>query len=354
MSEPSDTSDRRQFLQQAAAFAAGVTLAGGAVSSGAAEPTTMEFSNVGPDQIPRKPLGKTGLQVSCIGLGGYTLGDAPSEDEATRIVHEAIDAGVNFFDNAWEYHQGKSEIWLGHALEGKRDKVVLMTKVCTHGRDKKMAMQQLEESLVRLRTDHLDVWQIHECVYFNDPDWHFAPGGVVEALDDAKKQGKVRFVGFTGHKDPRIHLKMLSHDYPFDTVQMPLNPFDATYRSFEKHVLPEVNRRGMAALGMKSLCGGGPGFLQSGLRVDEALGYAMSLPVAVTISGVDTLDVLHQNLAIARGFKPWDEPRMQALRDQCAGFASDGHLELYKSTKKFDGEIGREMHGFPPPEKLPL
>lgn len=363
MPEQGNSSDRRRFLQQAAAFAAGVTLAGAKSSRAegpttatapATEPAKIEFSNVGPDQIPRKPLGKTGLQVSCIGLGGYSLGDAPSEDETIRIVHEAIDAGVNFFDNAWEYHQGRSEAWLGHALEGKRDKVILMSKVCTHGRDKKVAMQQLEESLVRLRTDHLDVWQIHECVYFNDPDWHFAPGGVVEALDEAKKQGKVRFVGFTGHKDPRIHLKMLSHDFPFDTVQMPLNPFDATFRSFEKHVLPEVNRRGMAALGMKSLCGGGPGFLQSGVRVDEALGYAMSLPVAVTISGVDSLDVLHQNLAIARGFKPWDEPRMQALRDRCASFAADGHLELYKSTKKFDGEIGREMHGFPRPQKLPL
>lgn len=319
-----------------------------------AQPANIESTHRGPDEIPRKPLGKTGLQVSAIGLGGYSLGDAPTQEEAARIVHEAIEAGVNFFDNAWEYHKGKSEAWMGHALQGRRDKVVLMTKVCTHGRDKKVAMQQLEESLVRLRTDHLDVWQIHECVYYNDPDWHFSPGNVVEALDEAKKQGKVRFVGFTGHKDPQIHLKMLSHDYPFDTVQMPLNCFDATYRSFEKQVLPVVNQRGMAALGMKSLCGGGPGIIQAPVRPEEALHYAMSLPVATTISGIDSLDVLHQNLGVARGFKPMSEDQMEALRQRCAPAAADGHLELYKSTKKFDGEIGRTMHGFPTQDKLPL
>jgi aryl-alcohol dehydrogenase-like predicted oxidoreductase len=342
--------DRREFLQQAAALAAGAAL----VQDASGQSGSIPMKSKDSDQIPRKPLGRTGLEVSAIGLGGYSLGDAPSQDEATRIVQEAIDAGINFFDNAWEYHQGKSEAWLGHALQGSRDKVVLMTKVCTHGRDKKMAMQQLEESLLRLRTDHLDVWQIHECVYFNDPDWHFAPGGVVEALDQAKKQGKVRFVGFTGHKDPRIHLKMLSHDYPFDTVQMPLNCFDASYRSFEKQVLPVVNQRGIAPLGMKSFCGGGPGFIQAPVTPTEALSYAMSLPVATTISGIDSLLVLHQNLDIARGFKPLSDAQMQALRDRCAPAAADGHLELYKSTKKFDGEIGREMHGFPKPEMLPL
>jgi aryl-alcohol dehydrogenase-like predicted oxidoreductase len=331
-------------------LAAGVTLA---QTSSPAEQIKMDPSN-SQDAIPRRPLGRTGLQVSAIGLGGYTLGDAPTLQEAIQIVHEAVDAGINFFDNAWEYHDGKSETWLGQALAGRRDKVILMTKVCTHGRDKKTAMQQLEESLTRLRTDHLDLWQIHECVYFNDPDWHFAPGNVIEAFDAAKKQGKVRFVGFTGHKDPRIHLKMLSHDYPFDSVQMPLNVFDATYRSFEKQVLPEVNRRGIAALGMKSLCGGGPGIIDSPVGVEDCLRYAMSLPVATTISGIDSLNVLRQNLAIARGFKPLGEEQMQALRERAARDAADGHLELYKSTKKFDGNIGREMHGYPSSEKLPL
>ncbi|HWE01944.1 MAG TPA: aldo/keto reductase [Tepidisphaeraceae bacterium] len=340
--------NRRQFLQTTAA--AGLTFAN--AGAGAAE--SPQVSNVGPDRVPRKALGKTGVEVSAMGLGGYSLADSPTLEEATQIVHEAVEAGINFFDNAWEYHDGRSEEWMGQALKGLRDKVFLMTKVCTHGRDKNVAMQQLEQSLKRLNTDHLDLWQIHECVYWNDPEWHFRKGGVVEALDQAKKQGKVRFVGFTGHKHPDIHLAMLSHDYPFDTVQMPLNCFDASYRSFEKNVLPEVIRRGMGALGMKSLCGGGSGIINSPISVQDALRYAMSLPVSTTISGVDSLTVLRQNLAVARGFKPLDASQMQALRDKCAQAAGDGHLELYKSTKKFDGKPGREQHGFPLAEALPV
>jgi len=200
--------------------------------------------------IPKRTLGKTGLQVSIIGVGGYHLGSAKDLDEAKQIVDRAVDAGINFFDNCWEYHDGKSEEWMGQALKGKRDRVVLMTKVCTHGRDKNVAMRQLEESLDRLKTDHLDVWQIHEVIYENDPDLIFGPNGAAEALIQAKQQGKVRFVGFTGHKDPSIHLKMLSQNFPFDTVQMPLNCFDGTFRSFETQVLPELNRRGIAPLGM--------------------------------------------------------------------------------------------------------
>src|ERR1035438_7880690 len=204
-------------------------------------------------EIPKRPLGRTGLEVSALGIGGYHLGSANSDTEATQIVNEALDAGVNFFDNAWEYHSGLSEERLGRALKGKRDRAVVMTKVCTHGRDKNVAMRQLEESLTRLQTDHVDVWQLHEVIYENDPELIFAPNGAAEALLEAKQQGKVRFLGFTGHKDPSIHLKMLSHSFPFDTVQMPLNCLDATFRSFETNVLPEVNRRGIAALGMKSL-----------------------------------------------------------------------------------------------------
>jgi predicted aldo/keto reductase-like oxidoreductase len=349
---PMQNPARRQFLGQAAAtLAAGSLLSSAtlAVESGA---SAMPQSSSEP--IPKKALGRTGLQVSAIGMGGYSLGDAPTLDEAKHMVREAVDAGVNFFDNAWEYHEGRSEEWMGQCLEGLRDKVILMTKVCTHGRDKNVAMQQLEDSLRRLKTDHLDLWQIHECVYFNDPDWHFAKGGVVEALDEAKKAGKVRFVGFTGHKDPRIHLKMLSHNYPFDSVQMPLNPFDASYRSFQKNVLPEVNSRGMAALGMKSMCGGGQAVIDMPITPQEALRYAMSLPVATTISGIDSLDVLHQNLAVARGFKPYSPEQMLDLEKRCASDAGDGHLEMYKSTKKFDAAVGRKMHGYPPAEELPL
>jgi len=195
--------------------------------------------------------------VSALGLGGYHLGAANTDQVANEIVAKALDHGIDFFDNAWECHDGLSEERLGGALKGKRQSAFLMTKVCTHGRDKKVAMRMLEESLRRLQTDHLDLWQIHEVIYENDPDLIFAPGGAAEALLDAKKQGKVRFVGFTGHKDPEIHLKMLAHDFPFDAVQMPLNCFDATFRSFETHVLPEATRRGIAVLGMKSLGGSG-------------------------------------------------------------------------------------------------
>ncbi len=348
MSTQREGTDRREFLGRAG-------LSGAAALAGAvARADPVELSDTGPDRIPKKPFGKSGEKVSIIGIGGYTLGQAPSYEEAERIVHEAIAAGVTFFDNAWDYHDGKSEEWMGKALKGKRDKVFLMTKVCTHGRDKKVAMQQLEQSLKRLQTDHLDLWQIHECVYYNDPDRHFAKGGVVEALDEAKKAGKVRYVGFTGHKDPTIHLAMLSRGYAFDAVQMPLNCFDATYRSFEQRVLPEALKRGMAALGMKSMGGGGEPLLRGAVTPEEALRYAMSLPVAVTISGIDALSVLRQNLAVARGFKPLTEPEMKALRDRCAPLAADGHLELYKSSMKYDGDVGREQHGFPSHKELPL
>jgi uncharacterized protein len=232
--------DRRRFLQTGLA-ATGTVVAGSmGHSSVVAAAGPLAMTNTGPDHIPRKPLGRTGAQVSIIGLGGYHLGTMRALDEAVRLVQEAVDAGVTFFDNAWEYNDHRSEEWMGRGLQGRRDKVFLMTKVCTHGRDKQVAMQQLEESLQRLRTDYLDLWQIHEVIYENDPDLHFAKGGVIEALDEAKQQGKVRFVGFTRHKHPAMHLKMLAHDYPFDTVQMPLNCFDGTYRSFEQQVLPEL------------------------------------------------------------------------------------------------------------------
>jgi aryl-alcohol dehydrogenase-like predicted oxidoreductase len=328
---------RRSFVE---AFMLGATALGAQDQSGA--------------EIPKRPLGRTGLEVSALGIGGYHLGSVDSEAEASQIVNEALDAGVNFFDNAWEYHQGLSEERLGRALKGKRDSAVVMTKVCTHGRDKNVAMRQLEESLTRLQTDHLDVWQIHEVVYENDPDLIFAPNGAAEALLEAKRQGKVRFLGFTGHKDPSIHLKMLSYRFPFDTVQMPLNCLDATFRSFETNVLPEVNRRGIAALGMKSLGGSGELVREGAVVVTMGLRYAMSLPVAVTISGIDSLRVLHQNLEVARGFQALNSAEMQTIRDACRSDAADGHMELFKTTKKYDGDLGREMHGFPSSAELPV
>jgi aryl-alcohol dehydrogenase-like predicted oxidoreductase len=345
--------DRRDFLQTAGLVGAGLVLSE-ALASAEDGAGPVKLTHTGPDQIPRKPFGRTKEQLSCIGIGGYSLGSAPSLKEAVAIVHAAVDAGVNFFDNAWEYHDGKSEEWMGKGLKGRRDKVFLMTKVCTHGRDKQVGLRQLEQSLKRLQTDHLDLWQIHECVYDNDPERHFAKGGVIEALDQAKKQGKVRYVGFTGHKNPAIHLKMLSYKYPFDSVQMPLNAFDASYRSFQKHVLPEVIKRGLAPLGMKSLGGNGQPITQGVATVAEALRYAMSLPVATTISGIDSLAVFRQNLAIARGFRPMSAKEMDALQKRCAEAAGDGHLELYKSTMKYDGDLGRSLHGLPSHKELPL
>lgn len=315
---------------------------------GAASSVTAQTGNV-----PRRPLGKTGLEVSALGLGGFHLGSAKDQATATEIVHQAMDAGVNFFDNCWEYHEGTSEERLGIALQGMRKNAVLMTKVCTHGRNKAVAMRMLEESLRRLRTDYLDVWQIHEVVYFNDPDLIFAPDGAAEALVQAKKEGKVRFVGFTGHKDPEIHLKMLSHNFPFDTVQMPLNCFDATFRSFETQVLPEVVRRGLAPLGMKSMGGSGEMIKWGAVTAKEALTYAMSLPVATTISGIESLEVLHQNLEIARGFQPLSAEQLSSLRERCRQDASDGRLELFKTTTKYDGAEGRKQHNYPTEEELP-
>ena len=345
--------ERRCFVQAGLASAGGVLVTSTLPGQIASAAPTSQKTNTG-DEIPRRPLGKTGEHVSIIGLGGYHLGSVPSRELAVRLVQEAVDAGVTFFDNAWEYNEHRSEEWMGLGLQGRRDKVFLMSKVCTHGRDKNVAMQQLEESLKRLGTDHLDLWQIHEVIYENDPELHFAKGGVVEALDQAKREGKVRFVGFTGHKSPAIHLKMLAHDYPFDTVQMPLNCFDATFRSFEQQVLPELLRRGIAALGMKSLGGDGQPAQYGVVRADEALRYVMSLPVATTICGIDSLDVLRQNVSIARGFRPMPPQEMQALRERCRPSSRDGHLELFKTTKKYDGKVGREQHGYPPPDQLPL
>ncbi len=305
-------------------------------------------------EVPKRPLGRTGAQVSALGIGGYHLGSAETDQAAVEIVAKALDHGVNFFDNAWEYHDGLSEERLGRALKGRRDQAFVMTKVCTHGRDKTVAMKMLEESLRRLQTDHLDLWQVHEVVYDNDPDLIFAPNGAAEALTMAKQQGKVRFVGFTGHKDPAIHLKMLSHDFPFDTVQMPLNCFDATFRSFETQVLPEANRRGVAVLGMKSLGGSGEMVRHGAITANEGLRYAMSLPVATTISGNDSMEVLDQNLAVAVNFQPLAGPEMAGLRDRCRKFAADGRYELFKMTTKYDGKVGREQHHFPTVQELPL
>ena len=304
--------------------------------------------------VPRRRFGRHDDLVSIIGLGGYHLGLVKTVTEAVRIVHAAIDAGVNFLDNAWDYHDGESEHRMGRAIKDRRDRVFLMTKVCTHGRDGRVAMRQLEQSLRRLHTDYLDLWQIHECVYDNDPDRHFAKGGVVEALERARKAGKVRFVGFTGHKDPEIHLRMLSHGFPFDGCQLPLNGFDAHFRSFQMRVLPELARQHIAAIGMKSLGGDGRVIKQRAARVEEALRYALSLPACTTVSGVDSLRVLRQNLRIVRAFSPMTAHERHRYEQSLRDTASDGRFELYKTTAEHEGDVGRKEHGFPTQDQLAL
>jgi len=302
--------------------------------------------------IATRPFGAHDDRVSILGIGGYHLGKVGTIREAVRIVHEAIDAGVTFMDNAWEYHDGVSEERMGRAIADRRDRVFLMTKVCTHGRSAAVAMRQLEQSLRRLQTDHLDLWQIHECAYHNDPDRHFAPGGVVEALERARAQGKTRYVGFTGHKDPEIHLRMLSFDFPFDACQLPLNGFDAHFKSFQTRVLPELARRRIAPIGMKSLGGDGRVVKKKAAAIDDALRYAMSLPVCTTVSGIDSMKVLRQNLRIARGFEPMSAKERKAYEESLAEYGPDGRFELYKTSAEHEGEVGRKQHGFPSQEEM--
>jgi aryl-alcohol dehydrogenase-like predicted oxidoreductase len=336
--------DRRQLLKTLGVAGSVLALSGPrGLAQAMAQASTAPHTVSG--EIPRRALGKTGINVSVLCFGGAHWGRMDSEAEAIRVLHEAIDAGVTFLDNAWEYNGGRSEELMGKAVQGRRQQVCLMTKVCSHGRDKRVALQQLDESLRRLKTDYLDLWQIHEVVYDDDPDRHFVRGGAVEALLEAKRKGKVRFIGFTGHKHPMIHLKMLGHDFPFDTCQMPLNVFDGTYRSFEQDVLPVLNQRGIAPLAMKSLSGNAEPIKQGIVTVEEALRYVLSLPVASVVSGIDSRDVLRQNLDIVRRFTPMTAAEMDQLRTRVAFYAKDGRFELFKSTNRYDGRIGREQHG---------
>ncbi len=289
-------------------------------------------------EIPYRPLGSTGEMVSIIGLGGYHLGMQVDEKESTAIIRTAIDNGINFMDNSWDYNGGASEIRMGKALrDGYRSKVFLMTKV--DGRSKKSAREQIDESLSRLQTDVIDLLQLHEVIRMSDPDRTFAPGGAMEAFLEARKAGKVRYIGFTGHKDPEIHLKMLrvaaDNGFRFDTVQMPLNVMDAHYNSFEKKVLPALLERKIGVLGMKPM--GDHVILDSGaVTAEECLRYAMSLPVSVTITGCDSLAILKQALGIARGFKPLTADERSAILAKTKRASSKGEYELYKTSNPFD------------------
>jgi len=298
--------------------------------------------------IPLRKFGRADAKISVLGFGGHHLGEAPDAKTAVEIIHQAVDGGITFYDNCWEYRRGKTEVWMGAGLKGRRDKVFLMTKTCPHGRDGSLALQMLEESLHRLQTDHLDLWQVHGMAFDNDADLFIRKNGAAEALEKAKKDGKVRFVGFTGHQDPKVHLAMLNTGFPFDAVQMPLNAFDSSFRSFEKQVLPELTKRGIAVLGMKPLNGHGEAIKNGVVTAEEALRYAMSIPgVTTTITGMDSLDVLHQNLRIAQNFTPMTEAEMNQLRERCKPGAADGRYELYKLSLKFDNPESRLAHGFP-------
>ncbi|MEO7145259.1 MAG: aldo/keto reductase [Bryobacteraceae bacterium] len=298
--------------------------------------------------IPRRVLGRTGVRVSIIGMGGWHLGAIPDEAEAIRIMHAAIDEGVSFFDNAWDYHDGRAEELMGKALamDNRRNRVFLMTKDCE--RDYAGSMRNLEDSLRRLRTDHLDLWQFHECVYDNDPDWVFEKGGMKAALE-ARHQGKIRFIGFTGHKDPLIHLKMLAMPHEWDAAQMPINPLDAFYRSFQHDVVPVCLRHNVGVIGMKGLGGGYPEgtFLAKlGLTPRECYRYCLSLNIATQVMGITTMDQLLEDVALARNFQPMPASEREQLLARVRETAGDGRYELFKSSKDFDSPHHRKQHGF--------
>jgi len=291
--------------------------------------------------MPYRTLGRTGEKVSVIGLGGYHLGNQSDPEESIRIIRTGIDEGINFLDNCWDYNGGESEIRMGKALgDGYRQKAFLMTKI--DGRNKTAAATQLNESLRRLQTDRIDLLQFHEVIRDSDPDRIFAEGGGMEAAVEARKAGKIRFIGFTGHKSPDIHLKMLAtaskHGFTFDAVQMPLNVMDSHFNSFEKRVLPVLTKDGVGVLGMKPM--GDKVILGSKtVTAVECLQYAMSLPTSVVITGCDSLPILQQALRAAHNFQPMGASQVAALLEKTAKAAEGGQFELYKTSHQFDGTV---------------
>jgi predicted aldo/keto reductase-like oxidoreductase len=321
-----DGMTRREFLK--VAVAAGVVAGVGQGVWAAEEQGGM----------PYRTLGRTGEKVSAIGLGGFHIGQPKDEQESIRIIRTAIDRGINFMDNSWDYNDGQSEIRMGKALrDGYRQKVFLMTKV--DGRTKETATRQLDESLRRLQTDHLDLWQFHEIIRMEDPDRIFAQGGALEAAQEAKQAGKIRYIGFTGHKDPQIHLRMLEvaadHKFHFDTVQMPLNVMDAHFRSFQHQVLPVLLKEEIGVLGMKSM---GDGIILKSKAVTpiDCLHYALNLPTSTVITGIDSRQILDQAFAAARSFKPMSQEQVAALLSHTAEAAASGKYELFKTASRFD------------------
>ena len=327
--------ERRNFLKTAAAAAAGTaaTVAVSAQTSSAPQKRPQS-----PDMIYRQ-LGTTGETVSAIGLGGYHIGKQPDPAESISLIRKAIDSGITFMDNCWDYNDGTSEVRMGSALrDGYRDKVFLMTKMA--GRTKQEYNKQLDESLARLRTDTIDLVQFHEVIRFEDPDRIFAPGGALEAAVAARQAGKIRYIGFTGHKDPHIHLRMLEiadqHNFHFDTVQMPINVMDAHFRSFTREVMPVAIKKGIGVLAMKTF---GDSFILATKLVEpvDMLHYGLTQPVSVVITGIDKPAILDQALAAARTFRPLSDTQVAAILDRTKSAALTGSFELFKTSPHFDG-----------------
>lgn len=288
-------------------------------------------------EIPTRVLGSTGVEVSIIGIGGAHIARPNCRAEAVSLVRDAIERGITFMDNCWDYHQGHSEMWMGDALRrGLRERVFLMTKIDGHTR--KVARKQLEQSLKRLKTDHVDLLQIHEVIRPGDPDQIFARRGAIEALLEARDRGKARFLGFTGHKDPAIFLKMLEHDFAWDAVQMPVNLLDAHFRSFQRNVLPLLRDRRIGIIGMKPLAAGA--LLETGMvTAVEGLQYAMSQPVDVVVTGIETSGELEQAIEAAADFTPLSEAAIEKLHQRIEPFASQGEYEPYKTSDIHDGTV---------------
>ena len=289
--------------------------------------------------VPQRTLGRTGEKVSAIGLGGYHIGIPQEEQDSIRLIRTAVDRGITFMDNCWDYHNGKSEVWMGKALrDGYRNKVFLMTKI--DGRTKAAAARQIDECLQRLQTDRIDLMQLHEIIRLEDPDRMFAPGGAMEAMNEAKQAGKIRYLGFTGHKDPLVHLRMLEiaaeHKFRFDAVQMPLNVMDAHFRSFGQKVLPLLVKENIGVLGMKPM--GSGAILQSKTVTPiECLHYALNLPTSVVITGIERMELLDQAVEAVQTFKPMSPAEVAALLGRTATAAATGHYEQFKTTARFDG-----------------
>jgi len=324
--------DRREFLKIAAALAATQALA----SSLLADQLDASVANQG---IPYRTLGHTGEKVSCVGLDGHHIGIPRDENEGIAIIRSALDRGINFLDNSWDYHNGNSEVRMGKALkDGYRAKAFLMTKI--DGRTKKSAAEQINQSLQRLQTDHIDLMQHHEVIRLEDPDRIFAPGGAQEAMMDAKKAGKIRYIGFTGHKDPYVHLRMLQvakdHGFTFDTVQMPLNVMDAHFRSFGQQVVPVLVKENIGILGMKPLASGAILKSNTGVSATDCLHFAMNLPTSVVITGCQSMKDLDQAIEAAKSFKPMSQDQVAALLAKTAQAAAKGEFEKFKTTQNFD------------------